>query len=236
MLAEWLQRQSIEVQVSTATPEGGDLLPVGVPCQVGRLTQGEMAQMMTTQRVTHVVDATHPYATVVTANIIAATQQVALPYLRLSREVGGEGDWYPAKDLTHAAQIAGELKGNILLTTGSKELAPFGVDGLRERTVVRVLPTATSLELCRAQGFTMGQIVALQGPCSIALNEGMIDQYNIKIMVTKESGSTGGFTEKVTSAQRKGVALIVIERPDSPVGLSLEAMKEKLGGLADGTR
>ena len=68
----------------------------------------------------------------------------------------------------------------------------------------------------------------MQGPFSQALNEALIDEFDIKCMVTKASGSAGGFMEKVAAAQSRGIDLIVIDRPVTEEGLSLEEVKEEL--------
>ena len=63
------------------------------------------------------------------------------------------------------AKALENTEGNILLTTGSKELAVYCASGrLKDRLHVRILPGRESLELCMEQGIKGRQILALQGP------------------------------------------------------------------------
>jgi precorrin-6Y C5,15-methyltransferase (decarboxylating) len=119
--------------------------------------------------------------------------------------------------------------GNIMLTTGSKELADFCVnDSVKERLVVRVLPGSESISICEKSGIKGKQIIAMQGPFSIETNFALINQYNIRIMVTKASGAAGGFEEKIDAARLAGIRVYVIGRPQEQKGLSFEEVCEKL--------
>lgn len=222
---EWLFSRGIDTTVCVATEYGGTLLPQGIDVRVGRLDCPEMATLMV-EGYTHIIDATHPYAAVVTGNIQESAQQNSLPYYRLLRDGAPEGDWLHGENVAQAAELCKTLEGNILLTTGSKELEPFGIDGLRQRTFPRVLPTVEGVSRCLGLQFSVGQIIAMQGPFSQRLNEGLIEQLDISVMVTKASGGTGGFWEKVAAAKACGVTLVVIDRPRAEIGYTLEELKQ----------
>ena len=111
-------------------------------------------------------------------------------------------------------------KGNILLTTGSKELGAYA-EIPRERLYVRVLPTHDSIAACEAAGIPHRNIIALFGPFSQRMNEAMLEQYHISYLVTKEAGRNGGFEEKLQAAKRCGVKAIVIRRPEDS-GVTVE--------------
>ena len=111
-------------------------------------------------------------------------------------------------------------KGNIFLTTGSKELGDFA-DLPRERLYVRVLPTRDSIAACEAAGIPHRNIIAMFGPFSQRMNEAMLEQYHISYLVTKEAGRNGGFEEKLQAAKRCGVKAIVIRRPEDS-GVTVE--------------
>lgn len=103
-------------------------------------------------------------------------------------------------------------EGNILLTTGSKELAVYCASGrLKDRLHVRILPGRESLELCMEQGIKGRQILALQGPFSTEMNAAILRQYDIRHMVTKNSGRAGGCQEKLEAAKMLGIPVYVIE-------------------------
>ncbi|MEA4893293.1 MAG: precorrin-6A reductase [Peptococcaceae bacterium] len=227
LLAEALAEKPLEVVVRTATEYGRELLPENphIQAEAGRLSPEEMARLMEEGRFDWVVDATHPYAQQATVNIRQAADGRGLPYLRLLRreEKAAASIW-----LASAAEAAEKLKetvGNVLLTTGSKDLAVYtGLPEFSRRLYVRVLPMLESLESCRSLGFLPSHILAMQGPFSREFNEALLRQWQIKILVTKESGRPGGFGEKAAAAANAGAELWVIGRPRQEEGLTLEEM------------
>ena len=120
-----------------------------------------------------------------------------------------------------AAGLLQTLSGNVLLTTGSKELVAFeGVE--KERLYVRVLPSKEALDLCEKAQIPHSHILALQGPFTTAINIALMEQYHIGILVTKDGGKKGGFLEKQEAARLQKAALVVIGRPTQEEGYSVE--------------
>ena len=160
------------------------------------------------------IDATHPYAVLATDNIRAAAEKAGIPYKRLLRRASDlpEGSIVVASAAEAAAYLT-ETEGNILFTTGSRELAAFAALG-GERLYPRVLPAAESLALCEAAGIPRRNVVAMQGPFSRELNLALIQQFSIRYLVTKDGGDAGGFKEKAAAAADSGVTLVVIRRPE----------------------
>ena len=226
-LALWLRSRGIPFTVSVATEYGETLLPEGMDVHVGRMDQGEMAALMGTGYAL-VVDATHPYAVAVTENIRAAAEAARCPYLRLLRRSDGEDSYLKAADMAAAADMLAELPGNILLTTGSKELHHFARPGLTERCFPRVLPMRDSLDRCLELGFPPRNIICMQGPFTREMNVATVRQYGIRVMVTKDTGSYGGFREKADAAAEAGCALLVVERPSREEGLSMDEIQQEI--------
>lgn len=210
-----------------ATEYGAALLPEGenVEIHMGRLDRVEMEELMRSCGCRCAVDATHPYADVVSANIRAAAAAVGMPAYRLVRKEGAEeAGWLHAPDAARAAELLTGTQGNILLTTGSKDLPCYAVPGLIERVFPRVLPSMESLSRCLELGFPAAHVLCMQGPFSVALNAALLEQYQIKILVTKSTGAAGGFAEKAEAARQMGATLLVIDRPCAETGLELESM------------
>lgn len=224
-LAQWLFTRGCEVTVCVATEYGRDLLPPakGVTPLVGRLDESQMTAEMRRGDYACVIDATHPYAADATKNIASAARSARLPMLRFVRNGDTDGDWISAANMKQAAEICKGLTGNILLTTGSKELSAFCA--LNERCFPRVLPDMASLARCLELGYPKGNILCMQGPHSKALNIALIEQYNIQIMVTKASGTAGGFAEKLEAARETGCKAIVIGRPVREEAYTLPDLK-----------
>ena len=257
-LSERLCAAGVKHIVCVAT-EYGEIVLTEHPCaQVhrGRMDKDEMCQFILEEKCSAVVDATHPYASIVTENIKASVAQAnqsrkasenaeeaadhmepagAIPYIRLKRETDLVVDYdnityFP--DSAACAKALEKVEGNILLTTGSKELAVYGVEeSVKSRLYVRVLPSVESIRLCMEQGIAGKQILALQGPFGTALNEALIDQYEIRCMVTKKSGAAGGWNEKIAAAKNKNIPVYVIAQNCEEEGLSFREVCECLAEL-----
>lgn len=227
-LAEALAADGWRVTLCVATEYGAALAPhcPGVEVHTGRLDAEGMAALMRSRPFRHVADATHPYAVQVTEHIRAAAQAAGLPYTRILRASDGEDGCHKTHSLAGAAEMLRVMPGNVLLTTGSKELEPFAVPGLVERCFPRVLPTVEAVGKCRALGFPPGHIIAMQGPFSKELNLALLRQFSIRTLVTKESGDFGGFREKAEAAEAAGCALLMVERPRQEEGVDYDTFLE----------
>lgn len=196
----------------------------GVTVLTGRMDEGEMAR--TAAGADLCVDATHPYAVQASRSIRAACEGARVPLLRLLRE---ESPVPAGTEVFSTAQAAAEwlktTQGNILLTTGAKELGVFAPLG-GDRLYPRVLPLASSLEACGAAGVPSSHILALQGPFSQELNEALIRQHHIAYLVTKDGGPAGGFGEKAAAAQAAEAKLLLIRRPREE-GLDYETVLQR---------
>ncbi len=220
-LVEFLSGQDAEITACVATEYGETLIEPAenVAVSAGRLNEDEMETLFRGDRFDLVIDATHPYASVVTENITLACSRTGTEYVRLTREdAASPGDAVCVPDISAAVAFLNSAAGNILLTTGSKDLPAFSaIDGFAERTYARVLPMESSLVQCRESGLEPSHIIAMQGPFSEAMNAAMIESVNAAFVVTKESGRAGGFEEKAAAAGKTGAKLVVIGRPENGV-------------------
>ncbi len=227
-----LSDAGIAHDVCVATEYGADVMDKAgsAALHVGRMDPDKMYEFLTDRQFTKgdcVIDATHPYAVEVTENIKTATDRTDAEYLRVIR--GSEDlryeDILSYDNIASAAAALKQTEGNILLTTGSKELKTYhenSSEELFERTYVRVLPTKDSLDICQTEGIDPKRIIAAVGPFSKEMNAAVIRQYDIKHLVTKESGHEGGFDEKINAAIEAGITCHVIARPVKEEGLSVE--------------
>ena len=232
-LSEYLSENRIEHMVCVATEYGEEVLSASpyMTIHQGRMDVGEMEKLMQTGSFAAVVDATHPYAVEVTANIRKASQEAQLPYLRLKRclDTETEGRVFYFHSNEECVDALEKTEGNILLTTGSKELATYCSHPLvKERLYVRVLPGMESISICTELGIKGKQMIAMQGPFSTEMNEAILHQFEIACMVTKKSGRLGGYPEKLEAAKRAGIPVYVIEPADTERGYSMEEVCERL--------
>lgn len=233
-LSECLAQAGAAHTLCVAT-EYGEVVLKGHPLvnvRRGRMAWEEMAELLKEGDFAAVVDATHPYARAATENIRRAAEAAGVSYLRLKREspaaeAGGRITCFEtAGDCARALE---GTTGNILLTTGSKELACFCASGqVRERLYVRVLPGVESLRLCAEQGVRGKQILALQGPFTKEMNLAMLRQYRIRVLVTKISGREGGYEEKLEAAREADIPVFAIGGAGEEPGETFAAVCGKL--------
>ena len=236
-LSEQLVENGIAHTVCVATEYGEIVLKEHPLMKIhkGRMNQDEIHAFILHGNFAAVVDATHPYADVVTANINQAMEGLTIPYLRLLRDTKAEDDYDKIirfDTVEECAKSLEQTEGNILLTTGSKDLSKFCVSQeVKERLYVRVLPGIESISLCMKNGILGKQILALQGPFGTELNEAMIRQYDIKCLVTKESGKSGGYQEKIEAAKNVGIPVYVIGHAQENEGDSFWEVCTKLEAI-----
>ena len=217
-LSECLSKADILHTVCVATEYGEIVLTENACAHVhrGRMDVEEMSAFISDGQFSAVVDATHPYAQVVTENIRTAMKGKDIPYIRLKRETDDSYDYDKIRSFEcneDCAEALLQINGNILLTTGSKELSVYcGHESIRDRLFVRVLPGLESLSLCNENGIMGKHILALQGPFTVDMNEAMLRQYDISCLVTKKSGRAGGYIEKLEAAKKLDIPVYVVER------------------------
>ena len=196
----------------------------GVQVEVGPKAEEEIRAMISDADL--VIDATHPYAVIVTDNIRRAAEAEGVERLRLLRdesdsEAQGVEDILYVKTAQEAANVAYTVGGRVLLTTGSKELGVYAKILDPELLYPRVLPVVSSIQACEDAGIPHRNIIAVQGPFSEELNKAVMRDYRIDLMITKDSGRAGGFAEKINAARSCGVSIIVIRRPEEE-GMSFD--------------
>ena len=137
---------------------------------------------------------------------------------------GGAADITYVPAVSAAAAVLNRTAARAFITTGSRGAAAFGrVKDAENRLTIRVLPSEEAVKLCRDAGFKGKNIICMQGPFSAELNEAMFRAAGADILVTKSSGKTGGFPEKIEAACRLGMKVIVITPPEDIPGITIEA-------------
>ena len=237
-LAEALCKARSSVHAFTATEYGGALLEAGAgeaDAEEASNTVGEASQLtVTSERLDEkqmlaliqeekprlVIDATHPYAVVVSDNIRQAADEAGIDLIRLQRKeseqsADGNTNVVHVASPEEAVVFLAETEGNVLLTCGSKELPAFTkLVGYEERLFARVLSTENVVRECAELGFSGKHLIAMQGPFSLEMNRALIQHIDAAWLVTKESGVQGGFPEKAQAAAEEGIGLIIIDRPE----------------------
>lgn len=218
-LIEELCHLGLKVAVTITTKFGSDLIEEHPNVQkfTRVLTAKGMSRVIDKHKALCLIDASHPYAVEVSKNAIAACKHSEIPYIRYEREEIKIADpgIKRVSSFEEAALAVSGLDGNIFLTIGSRNLAPFikHIPDFSERLYVRVLPESTVLAQCERLGLTAANLIAVKGPFTEEFNVEMMRFCHAKVLVTKDSGIIGGTEEKITAAIGLGIKVIVIDRP-----------------------
>lgn len=239
ILAEYCHEKAINAWVSVATGYGREVLLESKYLHINEspMDAHEMERFIEQNGITLVFDATHPYAILASENIRSACKRAGVSCNRVVRESSQgpepenrqEGKVLWVSDLEEAVHALHTIPGNILVTTGSKELSAFtSLDSWEERVYARVLPSLSVISVCEQMGFKGKHLIGMQGPFTAELNRAMIRQCNISCLVTKEAGAAGGFPEKMEAAAECGITAVVIGRPGKEEGITVRDAKKLL--------
>lgn len=216
--AEQLSARGMDVIYSSISNYNAPKQNTHLKWHIGAMDGDALEAFLKANAVTVFVDGTHPYAKAASVNAMAACQAVGLRYIRLERP--GISAMTPefqriVRHFSDYDTMVGYLKGvpgNILATTGSRELAHYQpLD--KERLYIRVLPTSSVLKKCEGLGYKPSHIFGMQGPFSQAMNAAMIEDHEIRFVTTKDSGDIGGVADKIAAAEACGAEILCVDRP-----------------------
>jgi precorrin-6A/cobalt-precorrin-6A reductase len=211
-LAAALVTAGSDVISSLAGRVGQPRLPDG-PVRVGGFGGAEgLAAYLREERVTHVIDATHPFAEGITANAARAAADAGVPRLVLRRPAwDAEPAWDTVPDIGAAAAAVRDWPGEgVFLTTGRRDLAAFAPDD-RHQFLVRTVDPPEGPVPPRMT------LILDRGPYTVEGESALIREHRIGLLVTKNSG--GPMTAaKLTAARDLGAHVVMVARPPLPPG------------------
>lgn len=207
---------------TTVTKEGGKLAKSAGAQEVisEALNKEAIEKIIKTKKIDLLIDATHPFAEDATRNAIKAANDTGIKYLRFERPSIN----FPENNLIHPISSFENIKSKVLEIIGSDNPRIFHLAGVMtlhyltqvlnpENIVVRVLPSIYSIKKCFDLGLPSENIIAMQGIFSIDFNRALMQEYNISIMITKESGDEGGTPSKIEAALELGIPVVMVMRP-----------------------
>lgn len=238
-LACELAGQGMKVVVSTATEYGGKVASHGNPnvtVWAGRQGVEARRQALTGSRANALVDATHPYASVISEQLMGLSRELGIPYVRFERpSTLAAGDAELCGSMEDTAERALALGKRIFLATGSKDLATFlrapGAD--KAEWFARVTPEPKFIQRAIDLGLPRSHICAMQGPFSEAFNIALWRDWQIDCVITKDSGDAGGYAAKAAAAQTLGIPLVVVQRPKLAYSLTVSTFADVSRQLAE---
>jgi precorrin-6A/cobalt-precorrin-6A reductase len=211
---------SLRVTTSLAGRVGRPALPDG-DLRVGGFGGADgLAAWLHDERVSAVVDATHPFAAGISANAARAAARTGVPLLVLRRpgwQRDADDRWHEVASLTEAAALLPELGRRVFLTTGRKELAPFlGPDRLPALHGHWFLTRSVDPPTVNLPPGV--EVLLDRGPFTLDGERALLRQHRIDVLVTKDSGGAAT-APKLTAARELGLPVVVVRRPPVPAGV-----------------
>jgi precorrin-6A/cobalt-precorrin-6A reductase len=199
-----------------------------VPVRIGGFGgAGGLADYLSAEGIDALIDATHPYAAVISANAARAARLTGVPLLALRRPswLPVPGDrWIEVEDVPSAVTALGAAPRRVFLALGRKELAPF-VAAPQHRYLVRsVDPVDPPLAVPHAA------YVTGRGPFTEIDERALLLTHGIEVVVAKNSGGTATYG-KIAAARGLGLAVIMQSRPPLPEVSAVETVEDALAWL-----
>ena len=161
-----------------------------------------------------IVDAAHPFAVRLHATVSEVSQSLSIPVVRYERTYPEHTDdiiW--CKDYDDAIRRLEQSGAESLLAlTGVQTIPALKEYWSKHKCIFRVLDREESIELAHKSGFNTDNLV-FYGNCS---DLELMREVNPQAVITKESGLSGGFTEKADAARELGIPLYAVMRPELP--------------------
>jgi precorrin-6A/cobalt-precorrin-6A reductase len=227
-LAERLaHRAGLDVTLSLA---GRTASPVGhaVPLRVGGFGGAEgLADHLSVERIDALIDATHPYANMISENAAFAVRRVGVPFVALRRPpwaaVAGDR-WIEVSNTRAAVGAIGHDSRGVFITIGRNELAPFAAAPQHRYLIRSVDPVEPPPPLPQVTYITA------RGPFSEAGDRELMIRYEIDVVISKNSGGAPAYG-KIAAARALGIEVIMLRRPPAPEAPSVSTVEDALAWL-----
>lgn len=228
IIRELSNRKDVNILATATTSHGADLARTSGADNVleGRFDSDKLAEIIKDNHIGFLIDATHPFASEATRNAIRASDITRAEYIRFERpptELPNSELVYQCSSFEDAVskilQILNQAYNNSDETGKIFHLA--GVNTLHylnqkipgEMIVARILPSVYSVKKCLKLGIPHKNIVAMEGTFSPEFNSILMEEYRIGVVLTKESGQSGGTWSKIQAAIDLDIPVVIVMRP-----------------------
>ena len=231
-LADALARENIDAIYSYA---GRTQIPLGhsLPVRIGGFGGAEgLADFIRGERITHLIDATHPFAAEMSRNAVAACAATGVRLLALERSPWPRrpGDhWIEVADIDAAVAALPDRRANVFLAIGRQHIAPFAAKPQHAYTLRFVDASDGALPLPDAE------VIVSRGPFTRDGDRALMQARRIKWLVARNSGGEGA-RAKIDAARELELPVIMIARPDLPDRPRVESVAEALEWLSHDAR
>jgi precorrin-6A/cobalt-precorrin-6A reductase len=181
-----------------------------VPVRVGGFGGAKgLADYLASEKIDVLIDATHPYAAIISVNAASAARRAGVPLLALRRP-----GWVPVagdrrievSDMAGAIRALGSAPCHVFLALGRKEIEPFAAAPQHRYLVRSIDPVVPPLAVPHAVYITG------RGPFDETDERTLLEQHRINVIVAKNSGGAASYG-KIAAARTLGLPVIMLRRP-----------------------
>ncbi len=227
-----LVRERIDAIYSYA---GRTQIPLGhaLPTRIGGFGGAAgLADYLRHERITHVIDATHPFAAEMSRHAIEACAAANVPLVALERAPWSRtkrDTWFEVDDIAGAIDRLPAQRARVFLAIGRQHIAPFAAKPQHAYTL-RFVDAPDG-----APPLPAAEVIVSRGPFTIEGDRELMRSRGIEWLVARNSGGTGA-RAKIDAARELGLPVIMIARPALPERQRLESAEEVLAWLAHDAR
>ena len=189
-----------------------------------------LADYMRREGITHVIDATHPFAAEMSRNAVGACAETGTPLIAIERSpwVKTPGDnWIEVGDVNAAVTALPELPAKVFLAIGRQHIAPFATKSQHAYTLRFVDPPEAPLPF-------PADVIVSRGPFTLDGELEMLRTRGVMWIVARNSGGDGA-RAKIDAARTLGLPVIMIARPELPERQRVESVAEIMQWLGHRT-
>ncbi len=173
-------------------------------------------------RITHLIDATHPFAAQISTNAVAASARTGVPLCAFERpawQAQAGDDWRCVSDIGAAVRALPMAPARVFLAIGKQNLTMFGQCPQHQYLLRLVDPPQGQLPLVNARA------VIARGPFELAQDLALLRDHQIDLIVAKNAGGSGA-RAKLDAARALGLPVVLIDRPVVPTRRCFSALDD----------
>ncbi len=208
----------------TRAPEA---LPI--PTRIGGFGGPDgLAEYIANSRITHLIDATHPFAAQISENAVLASRKTGVPLIALARppwKSPNDDDWIIAPDMDSAVAALNVDPLRVFLAIGRTEIAHFATQPQHHYLLRFVDPPDAP------PPFPQHEIVIDKGPFELEGDTTLLKTHRIDLVVSKNSGGDGA-RAKIDAAQALDLPVLMIDRPKLPDRTEVSTPQDVLDWIA----
>jgi precorrin-6A/cobalt-precorrin-6A reductase len=208
-------------------------LPHALPTRIGGFGGAEgLADFIRRESITHVIDATHPFAAEMSRHAVTACAATKTPLIALERAPWtreASDNWIDVADIDAAVAALPNKPTRVFLAIGRQHIAPFAAKPQHAYTLRFVDAPDGALPLPNAK------VIVSRGPFSLQGELELMRSHSIEWIVARNSGGTGA-RAKIDAARKLSLPVVMIARPALPARPRVESVDEVLAWLGHDTR